>query len=197
MRFKKSARLANKTNSWMEFVQIIYAQIYWVLSSSLKLLFSALFCETPFPPECLSNQIKIVTQHSQSSQDYCCDFLSHPACSSGFIQDFLDHYAALQMQKAVSAFWLARQWAYVGSMMSNVGSMMLHVGWTAPMSHSYRLGLVTWRYQVRVPVGTDICHRHLSFVIDHIQWSKLFKVMECIVLPMVLCTINNPWSHSK
>ena len=31
-------------------------------------------------------------------------FLSHPACSSAFIQNFLDHYAALQMQKAVSAY---------------------------------------------------------------------------------------------
>ena len=30
--------------------------------------------------------------------------LSHPACSSGFIQDFLDHNAALQMQNAVSAY---------------------------------------------------------------------------------------------
>ena len=29
--------------------------------------------------------------------------LSHPTCSSGFIQDFLDQYAALQMQKTVSA----------------------------------------------------------------------------------------------
>ena len=26
-----------------------------------------------------------------------------------------------------------------------------------PMAHSYRLGLVTWGYQVRIPVGTDIC----------------------------------------
>ena len=27
------------------------------------------------------------------------------------------------------------------------------------MAHSYRLGLVTWRYQVRIPVEPDICHR--------------------------------------
>ena len=26
------------------------------------------------------------------------------------------------------------------------------------MAHSYRLGLVNWRYQVRIPVGPDICH---------------------------------------
>ena len=25
------------------------------------------------------------------------------------------------------------------------------------MAHSYRLGLGTWRYQVRIPVRTDIC----------------------------------------
>ena len=27
--------------------------------------------------------------------------------------------------------------------------------------------------------------------------SKLFKGLECTVLPMALCTIKNPWSHSK
>ena len=35
-------------------------------------------------------------------------FLSHPACSSGFIQDFLDQYAALQMQKAPGPMFV--QW---------------------------------------------------------------------------------------
>ena len=30
----------------------------------------------------------------------------------------------------------------------------------------------------------------------HIQCSKLFKVLECTVLSMVLCTIKDPWSHS-
>ena len=29
--------------------------------------------------------------------------------------------------------------------------------WPAPMAHSYRLGLVTWGYRVRI--GADICHR--------------------------------------
>ena len=29
----------------------------------------------------------------------------------------------------------------------------------ASMAHSYRLGLVTWRYQVRIMVGPDIYHR--------------------------------------
>ena len=27
------------------------------------------------------------------------------------------------------------------------------------MAHSYRLGLVIWRYQVQIQVGPDICHR--------------------------------------
>ena len=26
------------------------------------------------------------------------------------------------------------------------------------VSHLYQLGFVTWRYQVQIPVGTDICH---------------------------------------
>ena len=35
----------------------------------------------------------------------------------------------------------------------------------APMAHSYRLGLVTWGYQVRIPVGTDICHRGCAYTV--------------------------------
>ena len=31
------------------------------------------------------------------------------------------------------------------------------------MAHSYRLGLVTWGYQVRIPVGTDVCHRGCAY----------------------------------
>ena len=36
------------------------------------------------------------------------------------------------------------------------------------------------------------------FVIEvpHIQCSKLFTSLECMVLSLVLCTKNNPWSHS-
>ena len=33
----------------------------------------------------------------------------------------------------------------------------------APMAPSYRLGLVTWGYQIRFPVGTDICHRGCAY----------------------------------
>ena len=37
------------------------------------------------------------------------------------------------------------------------------LSWPAPMAHRYRLGLVTCRYQVRIPVGTDICHRCCAY----------------------------------
>ena len=53
-------------------------------------------------------------------------------------------------------------------------------------AHSYRLGLVTWRYQFRVPVGTDICHRGCAYTDSAPNCST--------VLPMVLCTIKNPSS---
>ena len=33
------------------------------------------------------------------------------------------------------------------------------------MAHSYRLGLVTWGYHVRIPVGTDICHRGCAYTV--------------------------------
>ena len=35
----------------------------------------------------------------------------------------------------------------------------------APMAHSYRLGLVIWMYQVRIPVGPDICHRGCAYTV--------------------------------
>ena len=35
----------------------------------------------------------------------------------------------------------------------------------APMAHSYRLGLVTWRYQVRIPVRPDIYHRGCAYTV--------------------------------
>ena len=35
----------------------------------------------------------------------------------------------------------------------------------APVAHSYRLGLVTWGYQVRIPVGPDICHRGCAYTV--------------------------------
>ena len=33
------------------------------------------------------------------------------------------------------------------------------------MAHSYRLGLVTWGNQVRMPVGTYICHRGCAYTV--------------------------------
>ena len=33
------------------------------------------------------------------------------------------------------------------------------------MAHSYQLGLVTWGYQVRIPVGTDICLRGCAYTV--------------------------------
>ena len=39
------------------------------------------------------------------------------------------------------------------------------VGRPAQMAHSYRLGLVTWRYQVRILVGPDIWHRGCAYTV--------------------------------
>ena len=33
------------------------------------------------------------------------------------------------------------------------------------MAHSYRMGLVTWGYQARIPVGSDICHRGCTYTV--------------------------------
>ena len=33
------------------------------------------------------------------------------------------------------------------------------------MAHSYQLGLVTWGYQVRIPVGADICHCGCAYTV--------------------------------
>ena len=54
------------------------------------------------------------------------------------------------------------------------------------MAPSYRPGLLTWRYQVRIPVGPDI----FIIVVVHTQCSKLFKGMVCTVLPIVR-TVHN------
>ena len=34
-----------------------------------------------------------------------------------------------------------------------------------PIAHSYQLGLVTWRYQGRIPLGPDICHRGCAYTV--------------------------------
>ena len=33
------------------------------------------------------------------------------------------------------------------------------------MAHLYRLGLVIWRYQVRIPVRPDICRRGCAYTV--------------------------------
>ena len=44
------------------------------------------------------------------------------------------------------------------------------------MDHSYRLGLVTWGYQVRVTVGTDICHRGCAYtVLQTVQRNGVYS----------------------
>ena len=46
----------------------------------------------------------------------------------------------------------------------------------APMVHSYRQELVTWRYQVRIPVGSDICHRDCGYtVLQTVQRPGVFS----------------------
>ena len=46
----------------------------------------------------------------------------------------------------------------------------------APMAHSYRLGLVTWSYQVRIPVGSDICHRGCVYMYTVLQTVQRYGV---------------------
>ena len=44
------------------------------------------------------------------------------------------------------------------------------------MNHSYRLGLVTWGYQVRIPVGRDICHRGCAYtVLQTVQMHGVYS----------------------
>ena len=35
----------------------------------------------------------------------------------------------------------------------------------APMTHSYRLWLVTWKYKVRIPVGPEIFHHGCAYTV--------------------------------
>ena len=44
------------------------------------------------------------------------------------------------------------------------------------MAHSYRLRLVTWGYQIRVPVGTDICHCGCAYtVLQSVQMNGVYS----------------------
>ena len=50
------------------------------------------------------------------------------------------------------------------------------------MAHSYRLGLVTWWYQVRIPVGTDICRRGRAYaVLQTVQRHGVYRTAYGIV----------------
>ena len=60
--------------------------------------------------------------------------------------------------------------------------------WPVPMVHSIWLLLETQRYWVQIPALSDTCH-------PHIQCSKLFKGLECVVLSIVLYTMKNPWNY--
>ena len=65
--------------------------------------------------EFLSNQLEILSQHSQSSQEGCYDFsnmfnmfIQHVL--PDFIHDFMDHYSpTLEWQKAISAYLKSEQ----------------------------------------------------------------------------------------
>ena len=49
--------------------------------------------------------------------------------------------------------------------------------WPAPMAHSYRLRLVTWRYQDWIPVGPDICHHGCAYtVLQTVQRPGVYSV---------------------
>ena len=58
----------------------------------------------------------------------------------------------------------------------------------APMAHSVQLETVS-KCWVRIPAWSDVCHRGCAYI----QYSKLFKGLECTMLAVVLCTIKNPW----
>ena len=45
---------------------------------------------------------------------------------------------------------------------------------------------IDWRYQVRISVEPDICHRGRAYI----QCSKLFKDLECAVMPIWYCALH-------
>ena len=52
----------------------------------------------------------------------------------------------------------------------------LHIRQPTSMAHSYQLGLVTWRYEVRIPVGPDICHRSCTYkVLKTVQRPGMYS----------------------
>ena len=46
------------------------------------------------------------------------------------------------------------------------------------MARSHRLGLVTWGYQVRIPIGTDICHSGCAYtVLQTVQRPEVYSTV--------------------
>ena len=44
------------------------------------------------------------------------------------------------------------------------------------MAHSYRLGLITWRYHVRISVRSDICRRGCAYsVLQTVQMPGVYS----------------------
>ena len=139
----------------------VHVYLYWFFVRLFKLIILCRLFGTLLLPEFLSNQHGIWTPYPQSSWEVCYDFISQPACSSGIIQDFLDHYI-LEFQKgsfcllvkwADTAFWLAQQYAYNRVQCLYNG---LHGGWFS--SHC----LTENRRVNRVPRCPDLLHTLVS-----------------------------------
>ena len=105
-----------------------YAQIYWVFNGTLNLLFLASFCKTLFLPECLSNQLEILTQHSQCSQEGWYDFSKTPIV---FFRNNPGFSGSLYSWMAKDSFCLLGKWADTALCCSSnaKGSICLLVKW--------------------------------------------------------------------
>ena len=83
---------------------LAYVQIYWVLSCGLNLIFCAGFVKKYFSMSYYPINMEFGYHIPRLVRYSAMTFLSHLACTFGFIKDFLDHNAALQMQMVVSAY---------------------------------------------------------------------------------------------
>ena len=68
----------------------------------------------------------------------------------------------------------------------------------APMAHSYRPELVAWRYQIRIPLGPDICRRGCAYtVLQIVQRPGMYSAAYGTALykePLKSCAIL-PWLY--
>ena len=83
---------------------LAYVQIYWVLSCGLNLIFCAGFVKKYFSMSYYPINMEFGYHIPRLVMYSAMTFLCHLACTFGFIKDFLDHNAALQMQMVVSAY---------------------------------------------------------------------------------------------